>query len=256
MPVVVDVWDDLVAWTPAFLVVFNFLLVTLTIGWVLMTKTDSTSAVAWCLLVFFLPFVGAVSFFLFGYQHVNRPLKRKRRHKKLFRAPADPANYDSGVYDDGEARPCGLFPKQATNESLSRLASRCGAYSVTFGNQIDFYHDGEPAFDAMFEAIKNATHHIHILVFIFQPDNLGKRFLDVLTAKAKTGVEVRLLYDAMGSHRLGRRLLRPLREAGGKSSVFLPLNLFRRRLQINMRNHRKIMVVDGQIGFLGGLNIG
>jgi cardiolipin synthase len=69
-------------------------------------------------------------------------------------------------------------------------------------------------------------------------------------------VEIRLLYDAMGSHRLPRRLLKPLHAAGGKSSVFLPINLLRRRIQINMRNHRKLLVIDGKDGFIGGLNVG
>src|SRR5439155_11073659 len=80
--------------------------------------------------------------------------------------------------------------------------------------------------------------------------------LEALCIKAREGVEVRLMYDAMGSHRLPRRLLEPLRAAGGRTSVFLPINPLRRRFQINMRNHRKLMVVDGATGFVGGLNIG
>lgn len=246
-----DFWDQIAGWLPAVLVLLNALTVVLTIGWVLMTKTDSTSAVAWCLLVLFLPFVGALSFFVFGYQHVNRPLKRKRKHKLRYRSPTAPAQGDS------QTEPARIgFPRNSASDSLSRLASRCGAYPVTFGNEIDFYHDGGPAIDGMIEAIQGARHHIHILVFIFQPDNLGRQFIDLLAAKAREGVEVRLLYDAMGSLRLGGGLLRRLHEAGGKSSVFLPLNLFRRRLQVNMRNHRKIIIVDGKVGFVGGLNIG
>jgi cardiolipin synthase len=105
-------------------------------------------------------------------------------------------------------------------------------------------------------AIRAARHHVHLETFIFQPDDTGKEFLDLLTKKAREGVQVRLLYDAMGSIRFQRKLLGQLWAAGGKSSVFLPLNPFRRRLQVNMRNHRKIMVVDGQIGFIGGLNVG
>jgi cardiolipin synthase A/B len=77
-----------------------------------------------------------------------------------------------------------------------------------------------------------------------------------LTQKAKDGVQVRLLYDAMGSIRLRPKMLESLLKVGGKCSEFLPLNLLRRRLQINMRNHRKILVVDGQVAFTGGLNIG
>jgi cardiolipin synthase len=145
---------------------------------------------------------------------------------------------------------------EGMGESIARLAYRLGGYHVTEGNQIDFYYEGQPAFEAMIAAIQRAQHHIHVVFFIFQPDNLGRQFLDLLTAKAKEGVQVRLMYDAMGSHRLPYRLLGPLRQAGGRTSVFLPINLLRRRFQINMRNHRKILVVDGTLGFIGGLNIG
>ena len=139
---------------------------------------------------------------------------------------------------------------------LQRLADRVGAHPLTLGNHVDFYHHSPDAMDAMLEAIRGARHHIHMEFFIFQPDELGRQVLDELTAKAKAGVKVRLLYDAMGSHRLRRRLLEPLHAAGGKTSVFLPINPLRRRVQINMRNHRKIFVVDGTVGFTGGLNIG
>lgn len=253
MPWLFDTWEDFLAWLPAMLGLAAFLVTVLTIGWVLMTKADSTSAVAWILLIFFLPFVGATFFFLFGYQHVGRPLRRKRRHKQLYQAPPNPATYDSASHVPGSPA-WGTLPP--LSENLARLAHRLGAYSVTQGNAIDFYHEGQPAFDAMLEAIAGAKHHVHLLFFIYQPDNLGRQFLDLLTAKARAGVEVRFLYDAMGSHRLPWRLLEPLRQAGGQTSVFLPINPFRRRFQVNMRNHRKILVADGTVGFIGGLNIG
>jgi cardiolipin synthase len=228
----------------------------ITMAWVLVTKKNSTSAVAWCLLVFFLPLFGPFLFLLFGYQHVRRPLLRKRRHKRLFQnkpaaggGPARDAEF-SGPSDDGTVSADGR------SEVLARLARRFGAYPATTGNRIIFYEEGQPAFDAMLEAIRSARHHIHLEFFIFQPDAIGHLFLETLTRKAREGVEVRLLYDAMGSHRLHRWRLRQLQQAGGKISVFLPLNLFRRRIQINMRNHRKILVVDGQVAFTGGLNIG
>lgn len=251
-----ETWEDFLAWLPPLLALLDFVLAALTIMWVLMTKTNSTSAVAWCLLVIFIPFLGPVLFFLFGYQHINRPLQRKRRHKEAYQAPPNPANYDTATLDITPAPTLIGGQEHPLSDALARLAYRFGAYSVTQGNHIDFYHEGQPAFDAMLEAIRSARHHVHLLLFIFHPDNLGRQFLELLTAKAREGVEVRLLYDAMGSHRLPRRLLKPLRQAGGKTSVFLPLNLWRRRLQINMRNHRKILVVDGSVGFTGGLNIG
>jgi cardiolipin synthase len=97
---------------------------------------------------------------------------------------------------------------------------------------------------------------VHLEYFIIQPDDTGKKLFDLLIEKAAAKIEVRVLYDAIGSRRLTRRMIRSLRQAGGQCEAFLSVNPFRRRYQINMRNHRKIAVIDGQIGFTGGANIG
>jgi cardiolipin synthase len=234
------------------------ILTIITIGWALATKKDSTSAVAWCLVIFFLPILGPFLFLLFGYQHVNRPLKRKREHKRDFQlrqtdtpVESTPAPVDAKspfVATDGAE--CSSW------DDLAHLARRLGAFPTTDGNRVQFYFAGEPAISAMIEAIESARHHVHLEKFIFQTDATGRRVLDALARKAREGVEVRLLYDAMGTRHLSRGLLAPLRAAGGKCCVFLPINPLRRRLQINMRNHRKILVVDGRTAFTGGLNIG
>lgn len=252
MTILWDVWEEIWEWVPVLLVVGNFLILVSSLIWVLMTKTDSTSAVAWCLVILLVPFLGALLFVLFGYQHVHRPLKRKRRHKQHYRRSAAAAVKEPGAEQPTDQVDWG----ESLVGSMQRLADRLGASPVTTGNQVDFYHDGLIAFDAMLEAIGAAKHHIHLEFFIFQPDELGERFLQALAAKARAGVEVRLLYDAMGSHSLPWRLLQPLAQATGKVSVFLPINPLRRRLQVNMRNHRKILVVDGTVAFVGGLNIG
>jgi cardiolipin synthase len=105
-------------------------------------------------------------------------------------------------------------------------------------------------------AIHDAVSHIHLEFFIIRADRTGEELLRLLTEKAKAGVEVRLLYDSMGGWRLSWSLFKPLLAAGGKVSAFLPLNPLRSRLQVNMRNHRKLVVIDGRIGFTGGMNIG
>jgi cardiolipin synthase len=239
-------WDEITAWFG----IIDLIVTVLTIAWVMTIKKEATSAVAWCLLVIFLPLVGAVAFFLFGYQHVQKPISRKARQKARFRKTL--------TEGPREAKP-GLeeSPGPDTSwEGISRLAQRFDAFPLTHGNHLTLYHEGEPAFEAMLTAVESARHHVHLEYFIFQPDELGRRFVDLLTRKAREGVEVRLVYDAMGSHRLHRAFLKPLRDAGGKCSAFLPVSIIQRRLQVNMRNHRKILVVDGKVAFTGGLNIG
>ncbi len=252
-----DAWEYLAAWWPLLLTLADFVLVAVMIAWALMIKPDATSAVAWCLLIIFLPFLGAFLFVVFGYQHVDRPLKRKRLHKQRYRTPPHPVDYQDAHHMELSVRKVGSnLAELTTAESIAQLASRLGASTVTTGNQIDFFDDGPTAIACMIEAIEAARHHIHLACFIWEPDELGCRMLDVLAAKARQGVEVRILYDAIGSFRLPMRLLKPLHDAGGCSASFLPVNPLRRRIQVNMRNHRKIMVADGEVGFIGGLNVG
>jgi cardiolipin synthase len=239
-------WQEITAWTAVIDVILKIAI----IPWVLSIKKEAISAIAWCLLVIFVPIFGSILFVLFGYQSVHRPLKRKRRHRQAFRV-RNPAGRHAVHAETGQAE-----DPDETWEGMGRLARRLDAYPVTAGNRLTFYSEGQPAFDDMLAAIRAAEHHVHLEFFIFQYDALGRKFLDLLAVKAKAGVEVRLLYDSMGSRQLGWWRLRKLRRAGGRPEAFLPVSLLRRRIQINLRNHRKILVVDGKVAFTGGLNIG
>ena len=224
------------------LALLNIGLSVATIVWVLSVKREPTSALAWCLLVLFVPLFGSLLFVLLGYQSIHVPLKRKRRHAERFRgrllAPDGP-DADGGY------------------EGLAGLARRLGAAPLVGGNAVELYHDGGPAYDAMLEAIRGAREHIHLEFFIVRGDDSGVRFMTALAERAKAGVEVRFLFDAVGSWGLHTRVLKILTRAGGQALPFLTLlNPLRRRVQINLRNHRKVLVVDGRVGFTGGLNIG
>lgn len=253
-----ELWDELLAWWPILVALADLILVVGVGAWVLMTKTDATSAVAWCLLLLFLPFVGAIVFWLFGYQHVSRPLKRKRQQKEKYRASGrgSRGNPESTVLGVQAGQHPDTVRQAAFPLNLAGLAQRLEAYPLRGGNKVTLYHEGPPAFEAMLKAIRNAKHHVHLMTFIYQPDETGQAFVDALAERARAGVQVRLLYDAMGCIRLNRGFLTPLKKAGGKCCAFLPLNPLRKRSQVNLRNHRKIMVADGRVGFVGGLNIG
>jgi cardiolipin synthase len=239
-------WAEITTWTA----VVDALLVIAAIPWVLSIKKEPTSAIAWLLLVVFLPIFGVLLFILFGYQSVYRPLVRKRRHRSSFRA----TNPTGRQPAEGEA--ASTEPGELTWEGMGRLASQLDAYPITSGNALSFYYNGASAFEAMYAAVRAAKHHIHAEFYIFDYDSVGREFLALLTQKAKEGVEVRLLYDAMGTRGLARRRLKEFTAAGGKHAAFLPVNLWRRRFQVNLRNHRKILVVDGKVAFTGGMNIG
>jgi cardiolipin synthase len=115
---------------------------------------------------------------------------------------------------------------------------------------------GDETFAAVEEAIRGARHHVHLESYIFEPDLVGTHLRDVLVERALAGVEVRVLCDAVGSRHLGRRFLSPLRAAGARFAWFGPVSLARLRLRLfNFRTHRKIVVVDGAVGFTGGVNV-
>jgi cardiolipin synthase len=218
------------------------------IPWVLMTKKDATSALAWCLIVLFVPLLGALLFWAFGYNYVRR-LRSKRRHRVAFRREHPPKN-------PWAAREGGPEDDEASDPDLARLARKVRAFPMSHGNRVTLYHETEHAFAVLLDTIAHARHHVHLEFYIVRSDATGQRLLDVLTQKAKEGVEVRLLYDAMGCVRTRQAVFAPLRQAGGKVRAFLPLNPLRSHIQVNLRNHRKIAVVDGQVAFTGGMNVG
>lgn len=240
-------WQDVAGWL--------FLLeVVITVGTlvaVLHLKREPMSAIAWSLAVILLPGLGPLLFLVFGYQTVHRPIRRRRRRKEAYRSLAADAPPPA---QPGDGAPPVAIPRRW--DVLARLAHHADGYPVTAGNRVELYHHGDPAYAAMLAAVEAARHHVHIEFFIFRPDDSGRRFIAALAAAARRGVEVRFLYDSVGSFTLSARLLRDLRAAGGKLAAFLPLLNPIYRFRVNLRNHRKILVADGRVGFTGGLNIG
>src|SRR5438132_11882816 len=143
-----------------------------TIGWILVAKKNPTSAVAWCLLVFMLPLIGPLFFLLFGYQHVSRPLSRKRRHRQAFMRKGMPPIEEAAAGDaqQTEDRGPATSVQAASSDEISRLARRFGASPVSTGNDLVLYHEDHAAFAGMLEAIGSAKHPVHLETFIFRPD--------------------------------------------------------------------------------------
>jgi cardiolipin synthase len=233
---------------PHITLVLDVVVVLVVIPWVLMTKRNSTAAVAWCLVVLLMPLVGALLFWVFGYAHVSRPLRRVQRQRSAFRAKHPPRQQEAarGEEDVDTSTWC----------DLGEVACRVRAFPVSVGNAVRLYHDTAAAFDALLDAVAAARHHVHLEFYIVRNDATAGRLISLLAEKARAGVEVRLLYDAMGSVHLKGRTLRPLLKSGGKATAFLPLNPLRSRIQVNLRNHRKMAVIDGGVAFTGGMNIG
>ncbi len=204
---------------------------------------------AWIFAILAFPFAGALAYLLLANPSVRRTTRRKRLTAHEVRA-AIRTRLGEGTPDHVAAE----LPPLA--HGIVHLAARLTSLPPSAGNEVELLVENRRAFQAIEAALLAARESIWAEYYIIQPDETGKRFLDVLADRARAGVEVRLLHDAVGSARMDAARVANLRAAGGRVAGFLPLNPLRRRWAIHLRNHRKVIVCDGTVGFTGGMNIG
>ena len=213
-------------------------------GHILLTKESEPVAIGWIALVLLSPFVGSGLYWLFG---VNRIARVARKLRKGERHPAMPRITDS-------PSPV-LANVSEQSQEIFRFARSIHNSQFLSGNQVKPLINGDAAYPSMLEAINKATESIALSVYIFDHDETGLQFVDALVAAYGRGVAVRVLLDDVGLRYSPRPVDRKLRRAGIMTVRFIP-----RRLKylpfLNLRNHRKFMVVDGCTSFVGGMNIG
>jgi cardiolipin synthase len=214
---------------------------------VMLERRRPSSTLAWILALILLPVVGLVLYFLISRRRVARRLRHRERR---WIRPIDATRGLASM----EICPDDL---PAPQRGLVHLALRTAAAPLRRCERVQLYASPAEAFAAMEEAIRAATRAICLEFYIWRDDHTGRRWIDLLCERARAGVDVRLLYDDFGALGSGH-LFRRLSEAGGEVVAFAPLRLHLRlrRSQLNFRNHRKILTIDGAIGFTGGLNIG
>jgi cardiolipin synthase A/B len=204
----------------------------------LLTKPDPRSALSWIAVCGFMPYGGALLYALLG---INR-VRRKRDPTR-----ADPT---AGGVPSVAAAPQGSFAEQL------RIVDALTRRPLAGGNHIEPLHNGELAFPRMLDAIAQARSSVWLATYIFQTDPVGRQFIEALSAAARRGASVRVLVDGIGEWYDWPHVVPLLRRAGVRAERFLPPRLLPPTLALNCRNHRKILVVDGEIGFMGGMNLG
>jgi cardiolipin synthase len=225
---------------------FHTIAVALLILKVIQQQRDSSATLAWILVMLFLPGLGAVFFWLLGSTRVKL-IRRKRIHVEQRLAPSlDRFRQSHNLTENDTAVALTLY-------SLATSLDECGPQPDC---DVTLYRQGSDAFDALVANIDAATHHVHLIYYIWEPDITGTRFLNALVRAAQRGVEVRLLIDGLGSFRAKTDFFMPLIHAGGEVSRFSPINLLSRHVSLNNRNHRKIVVIDGITGYTGSMNVG
>ncbi|HTE52489.1 MAG TPA: phospholipase D-like domain-containing protein [Kofleriaceae bacterium] len=222
----------------------------------LLNKRDPRAQLGWVVLCITLPMAGAVAYWFFG---VNRIRTRAQKWKRRGRFRDLSAVRRGEEEEAGPLSLAELHPAQLDSlHQLLRLSQRVTHRPLISGNRVEPLFCGEQAYPAMIEAIDAATTHVHLSSYIFEADKAGMGFVDALGRAAARGVDVRVLVDAIGEKygrpRVGRVLRRQHPDV--KVAMFLPLALSLKSVRANLRNHRKILVVDGRVGFTGGMNIG
>ncbi len=207
---------------------------------ILLKKSDVRSALGWLAIVWLSPFFGALAYYIFG---INRVVRRALKFDRV------PSLWDG---DGTSAEP-------AVTEHIAALAaigSRITGASLTGGNDVAILRGGQTAFPEMIAALAGAQQSIALASYIFRPDAVGRGFVQTLIAARQRGVQVRVLVDSVGSGYLWSPVLRQLKAAGVPIARFLHTWIPWRMPFLNMRNHRKILIVDGTVCFMGGMNIG
>jgi cardiolipin synthase len=207
--------------------------------WIVLQKREPVATVSWLISLAALPYLGFLIYFVFGPQRIQR--QRVRRVRARAGLPA----------------PRGDFTPSAEAIELARIAQATTDLPPSSATRAQLLIDGAAKYTALLEAVAQAREHIHLEYYIFEPDRTGTALRDALVERARAGVQVRLLLDAVGSGKVNQRFLQPLLDAGGETAWFHPMRLywFWRRPWVNLRSHRKIVVIDGRVAFTGGINI-
>jgi cardiolipin synthase len=223
-----------------------WLLSLLSAGHALLTKRDPRAALGWIVTCLAVPGAGPIFYWLFGVNRIRtraRELQQQGQGMHWLNVDETPSSSDLKK-----------FPTSDTSRALITLSDAVTRRPLICGNDIKVLYNGEQAYPAMLEAIRNAKETVFLCSYIFKADRTGKLFVKELAAAKKRGLDVRVMIDAFGQYYALAKVRHLLKEEQIEFAIFMPPSLTR-SLHLNMRNHRKLLVVDNRISFTGGMNI-
>ncbi|MBD0379637.1 cardiolipin synthase [Paenibacillus sedimenti] len=236
-------------WIVIVLLLFIFQTATILIG----EYRRPSKTVAWLLVMFIFPVIGFIMYYFLAKEYSARKMVRRKGPRKIAETQSKLMN--QVIVLDGSAdnsNVCGLYKEPR----LYGLLLNIPGSPITPNNQVEVLTNADATYTSMLEAIDQARLHIHFEFYTIRHDEIGRTFQEALIRKAREGVKVRVIYDGIGSYSLSSDYIHKLKRAGIDVYSFLPplIAFFDKRM--NYRNHRKIVVIDGIVGFLGGINIG
>lgn len=230
-------WIYYVFWTVYFATVITI------IGVIISENRNPVKSLAWVTVLFLLPIVGIVLYLFFGRSIKNTRMISRRNRRRLKRKE--------------RAAPVRIRHLDLSTESRQQIylaRSLTGAH-VYVGNEVEIFGDGASKFESLKRDLRAATSYIHMQYYIFEDDTIGCEIRDILIERARAGVAVRLIYDHVGSFKVRRSFFREMKEAGILAYPFFKVSFPPFGTRINWRNHRKIVVIDSRVGYIGGMNI-
>ena len=234
-----DAWHALlqVEHLAVWLVLFWVVYVLWVGGWIVLQKREPAATISWLLGLALLPYLGFLVYYFFGPQRIHRQRMRRERSRARLPGTGDPA--------------------EAECRELAELGRATTGLAPASANDVRLLETGSEKYDALVGDIAAAGRFIHLEYYIWYPDTVGERLRDALVERARAGVKVRLLLDAVGSSKCSDAFFAPLVEAGGELAWFHPVRVvkFWKRPWLNLRTHRKIVVIDGLVAYTGGMNV-
>lgn len=237
-------------WTLIFQILYIIILVLVCLRIIYDTRSP-TKTLAYLLFAIFVPFFGMAFYFAFGTNYRKRKLYSNKLHENKVLSE----KLERDVYKYARQSMADGSPEVKEYKELAIMLLKDSFSPVTNGNEVKVLVNGENKFPDVLEAIKNAKHHIHMEYYIYDDDETGGEVAEALIRKAKEGVRIRFMYDAFGSSGLRKNMVKKLKAANIAVFPFYKIIFIFLASRINYRNHRKIIVIDGKIGFVGGINV-
>ncbi len=246
MDILINIWKSM----PDLVSVLYLITVIFVAFLIILENRNPEKTISWILVLILLPFVGIIIYLFFGQQYRKTKMYSRKGLKDLEKL----RNLTMEQLDNLPEESYRFSKKLQSKRRLINLMLSNSNAILTNDNEIQVLRNGEETFPEIFKTIEQAKHHIHLEYYIIEDDKIGNYLRELLIQKAQEGIEVRLIFDDVGSWELKRKFIRSMLDAGVKVDCFMKVRFPMLTSRVNYRNHRKILVVDGTIGFVGGLN--
>ena len=219
---------------------------------IFLERKNPASTWAWLMVLLLIPNLGFVLYLILGQDLSRKKIFKYKTEedqiiRKLLLEQISHLQNNELVYND---------KSMVSYQDMIHMNLISSDSVFTQDNEVKIFTDGKEKFDDLICSIEGAKDHIHMLYYIIKNDDISRKIINALTKKAKEGLEVRFLYDAIGGRTLPKNFFKEFKNAGGKVASFFPFRIPLINLRINYRNHRKLAIIDGKYGFIGGFNIG